>query len=66
MFSTGAKRMISTTTRVYPPIPPMSSHSTFSAAASRRSLTNVRWVPTIFALVSIGSSQSDIQQNQTK
>lgn len=62
MFTTGAKRMISATTRVYPPIPPMSGHSTFTAAASRRSLTNVRWVPTIFALVSIGSSQSHLPE----
>ncbi|KAJ4385416.1 hypothetical protein N0V93_009844 [Gnomoniopsis smithogilvyi] len=64
MFSTGAKRMISATTRVYPPIPPraMSGHSSF--AASRRSLTNVRWVPTIFALVSIGYGISAYRHTQ--
>ncbi|CAN8101726.1 unnamed protein product [Discula destructiva] len=51
MFRTGGRRAISASARVYPPIPPMPNTSAF---AGRRGLANVRWVPTIFALVSIG------------
>lgn len=55
MLATVARRAISATTRVYPPIMPS---TTTTPTAARRGLAGVRWVPTIFAMVCIGSSQN--------
>ncbi|PSR82380.1 hypothetical protein BD289DRAFT_483896 [Coniella lustricola] len=63
MLNTSAKRMISATTRVYPPIPPMSPPG-ISSTAARRGLANIKWVPTMFALVSIGYGISTYRRGQ--
>ncbi|KAJ4415687.1 hypothetical protein N0V82_007180 [Gnomoniopsis sp. IMI 355080] len=42
----------------------MSSRASSFVASQRRTLTNVRWVPTIFALVSIGYGVSAYRRTQ--
>ncbi|KAG8160737.1 hypothetical protein KVR01_009001 [Diaporthe batatas] len=65
MLATVARRAISATTRVYPPIMPS---VTATPAAARRGLAGVRWVPTIFAMelicVFAGYGVSAYRRNQ--